>query len=199
VSNQTDLMDSRFERWLKVSVGMARFEPHMMPLVQQLGRLDAQLIDADSRWIEITRSQQATPEQGDDLHRHITQSYLWVLGAYELVRTLSQKMNAGVDSVPGNVREAFHGLKKRFARIRMPLAKMEAVSGFSEEDSHIAYPGIHQNRGVAWQLNPTTIISRRQLSDEMLGALELARREKLRQQAELFRAGTATSKSPGEE
>jgi hypothetical protein len=42
--------DERNERWLKVSIGLGRFEQHMMPLVQQLGRLDARLIQADEIW-----------------------------------------------------------------------------------------------------------------------------------------------------
>ena len=37
--------DERNERWLKVSIGLLRFDEHMMPLVQQLGRLDVRLID----------------------------------------------------------------------------------------------------------------------------------------------------------
>lgn len=51
-----------------------RFEPHMMPLVQQLGRLDVRLILADATWIETTRKKNANPNDGDALHEHITQS-----------------------------------------------------------------------------------------------------------------------------
>jgi len=62
---------------------------------------------------------------------------------------------------------------------------MQAASGFSE-DSHIAYPGLHQEYGVAWQLNETTIVSRKELSDAFLEALEAARAAKLREQALLL-------------
>ncbi len=181
--------DGRNERWIKVSIGLMRFEPHMMPLVQQLGRLDVRLILADATWIETTRKKNANPNDGDALHEHITQSYLWVLGAYEVVRTLWEMMKDGKDNVPADVVDHFQRVKKRFARVRMPLAKMQPASGFSE-DSHVAYPGLHQEYGVAWQLNGTTILSRRELSDAFLEALEAARVAKLRQQASLADGGT---------
>jgi hypothetical protein len=39
--------ERRNERWLKVSIGLGRFEQTMWPLVLQLGRLDTRLIQAD--------------------------------------------------------------------------------------------------------------------------------------------------------
>jgi hypothetical protein len=45
-------VDKRNERWLKVSIGLARFERSMWPLVLQLGRLDTRLIQADESWPE---------------------------------------------------------------------------------------------------------------------------------------------------
>lgn len=175
--------EEREERWIKVSVGLMRFEPEMMPLVQQLGRLDVRLIVADERWGRIMRDKGARVENSEALHEHITQSYLWVLGAYEAIRTLSQMMKGGKEKNPVEVADLFQRTKKRFARIRMPLAKMEAASGFESEDGHIAYPGLHQQNGVAWQLNEGTIISRRELSDAFLESLEFARVAKLREQA----------------
>ncbi|MGN5117232.1 hypothetical protein [Aeromonas sp. 55A] len=39
--------DLRFERWLKVSIGLMRFEPFLMSLVQNLGEMDANLCEID--------------------------------------------------------------------------------------------------------------------------------------------------------
>src|SRR4051812_12106619 len=119
---EDSMSDPRFERWLKVSVGMARFEPHMMPLVQQLGRMDVELVAADADWVRIIREEGPTIDHSDALARHIAQSYLWILGAYELVRTLVQRMKDLPTEAPENVVDAFQGAKKRFARVRMPLA-----------------------------------------------------------------------------
>jgi hypothetical protein len=84
--------DERNERWLKVSIGLLRFEEHMMPLVQQLGRLDARLIQADETWPDQFFQKAPSYEDGSTLHEHITLSYLWVLGAYEFVRTLCDRI-----------------------------------------------------------------------------------------------------------
>lgn len=179
--------EDRETRWTKVSIGMIRFEAQaMMPLVQQLGRLDVKLMQADLEWSRAVRDDEPGTPDYDALHGHITLSYLWILGAYEFVRTLSQKMEHGPQKVPLVVSAAFRSTKRRFARLRMPLAKMEPASAHSNEDNHIAYPGVHEEYGVAWHLNDTTLVSRRELSDDLLEALELARREKLREQAQIY-------------
>ncbi len=65
---------------------------------------------------------------------------------------------------PEEVRNILLEANRRFARVRVPLAKMEPASKFSGEDGPIAYPGLKRGSGVAWQLNPTTIVTRRELS-----------------------------------
>ena len=72
--------DERNERWLKVSIGLLRFEEHMMPLVQQLGRLDVRLIQADETWPDRFFQENLSYDEGTALHEHITLSHLWVLG-----------------------------------------------------------------------------------------------------------------------
>jgi hypothetical protein len=176
-------LDERNERWVKVSIGLGRFEPHLMPLVQQLGRLDLRLIQADEIWPDrFSRTERF--EDGDALHEHITLSYLWVLGAYEFLRTLCDRVRREPDEIaPSNVRKVLAEAKARFTRLRIPLAKMEAASRYSDEDSPIAYPGLQRGVAVAWRLNAETLISRRELSDRLLEALELRRSASLRYQA----------------
>lgn len=177
--------DERNERWLKVSIGLMRFEEHMMPLVHQLGRLDARLIQADETWPDRFFGKKLSYEDSTALHEHITLSYLWVLGAYEFVRTLCDRVATDdAEKTPEEARNILLECKRRFARVRMPLAKMEAASKFASEDSAIAYPGMKRSAGVAWQLNPNTIVTRRELSDALLEALERRRSAFLRYQAE---------------
>jgi hypothetical protein len=175
--------ESRAERWLKVSIGLARFEKHMMPLVQQLGRLDARLIQADEAWGARFPDAEPAGEDGTALHEHITLSFLWVLGAYEFVRTLCDRIRTDTKT-SAEVRDRLLQAKRHFARVRVPLAKMEPATKFADVDEPIAYPGLKQGVGVAWQLNQSTVISRRELSDDLLEALELRRSAFLRYQAE---------------
>jgi len=179
-------IDSRMERWIKVSIGLGRFEPYMMPLIQSLGRLDVQLCAKDHEIIDAYKGESRELEYSDVLHDHITLSYLWVLGAYEAIRTLTQQIREGRDNMPSEVFERSKETRDRFARLRMPLAKMEPASAHKETDSHIAYPGLNTQYGITWQLNENVFVSRRELSDFFLDTLEFARIAKLRQQASRF-------------
>ena len=159
-----------------------------MPLVQQLGRMDARLIQADETWPYRFFGKKLSYEDSTDLHEHITQSYLWVLGAYEFLRTLCDRVRSDAEEkTPEEVRNILLDTKRRFARVRMPLAKMEPASKYSNEDGPIAYPGMKRGAGVAWQLNPNAIVTRRELSDALLEALERRRSAFLRYQAAQFR------------
>lgn len=176
--------DERWERWLKASIGLMRFEEQMMPLVQQLGRMDIRLIQADETWPDRFLDGKLSYEDSTTLHEHITLSFLWVLGAYEFIRTLCDRVRTDdTEKTPEEVRNLLLQTKRRFARVRMPLAKMEPASHFSEEDGPIAYPGLRRGVGVAWQLSPSTVITRRELSDILLEALEHRRSAFLRYQA----------------
>jgi hypothetical protein len=133
--------EGRNERWLKVSIGLGRFEQHMWPLVLQLGRLDTRLIQADGTGPERFFQANLSYEDSTTLHEHITLSYLWVLGVYEFIRTLCDRVSAeDLEKTPADVRTILLATKDRFARVRMPLAKMEPASKYSSEDSPIAYP-----------------------------------------------------------
>jgi hypothetical protein len=105
-------------------------------------------------------------------------------------------MKDGKDRVPIEVVDRFQATKRQFARLRIPLAKMQPASGFAGEDNHIAYPGVDQEHGVAWQLNRSTVISRRELSDAFLEGLEFARAAKLREQALASQQDTESSDKP---
>jgi hypothetical protein len=180
--------DERNERWLKVSIGLGRFEQTMWPLVLQLGRLDTRLIQADETWPDRFFEPNLSYDDSSALHEHITLSYLWVLGAYEFIRTLCDRVSTDdEEKTPAEVRNILLETKGRFARVRMPLAKMEAASKYSREDGPIAYPGMKRGAGVAWQLNPNTIVTRRELSDALLEALERRRSAFLRYQADQHR------------
>jgi hypothetical protein len=180
--------EGRNERWLKVSIGLGRFEPTMWPLVLQLGRLDTRLIQADETWPDRFFGPKLSYEDSSALHEHITMSYLWVLGAYEFIRTLCDRVSTDDEAMtPAEVRNILLEVRGRFARVRMPLAKMEAASKFSDVDSAIAYPGIKRGAGVCWQLNRETIVTRRELSDALLEALERRRSAFLKFRADQHR------------
>lgn len=84
------MYEERFERWLKVSIGLARFDPFIPNLVQSLGKMDATLCEMDVSLVEKYKQGGNANEDYKLIQGHLTHSYLWVLGSYEVIRTLTQ-------------------------------------------------------------------------------------------------------------
>lgn len=121
------------------------------------------------------------------------------MGAYEFIRTLCDRVNAeDVEKTPAAVRDILLVVKRRFTQVRVPLAKMEAASKHANEDGPIAYPGMKRGAGVAWQLNPNTIVTRRELSDALLEALEHRRAAFWRYQAAQMRQQVEPDPAPSD-
>lgn len=157
----------RYTKWVNVSIKLAAFDTFMVVTVQGLGKLDAKLIKEDEAIIQNGSS--SSPF--GDISDHLTLSYLWVLGAYEIIRSLDQRTRSNTGFFP-NYRESLRQLKWDFERIRIPLAKFEPAKKHKDTDSHIAYPWLNTALGVAWQVSEDTWITRRELSDSMLNIFE---------------------------
>lgn len=165
----------RNKRWVDCSHSIGVHHFWSVSTLQHLGSLDARLIKDDIEVAKTGYPKTPTFELGD----HITASYLWVLGMYELVRTLDQFAKQE-ESPLNNVSAEINSYKRRINRLRIPLAKMEAA-GSNRDDSPIAYPGVNQDHGMAWQLGEDTWITRRELSDEALALFEFIDSQKKEQ------------------
>ena len=146
----------------------------MAPTIQGLGTMDIELAVFDAH---LVAGFDALDDMSDDkkvahaqlLTRHITHSYLWVLGAYEIVRSIAQRYFEGDRKAPDLL--GIKEVKNQFARLRMPLAKYEAAKA-SSEDSPIAYPAFNRDKGVAWQIGAELFVTREELADALLNLLE---------------------------
>ena len=171
--NNCDLLKSdidRYTKWVNISHGLAVFDVFMVITVQGLGKLDSKLLKEDQMLIQ----QGATSSPVGDVSDHVTLSYLWVLGAYEIIRSLDQRARVDTGFFPQS-REHLQKLKWQFERLRIPLAKFEPARKHSDTDSHIAYPAINTALGVTWQVSENDWIARRDLSDSMLNFFESLR------------------------
>ena len=166
---------ARMKRWVDASYATVRFEPDMVSVVQGLGRLDLSLIEDDQNFLADFEKNKESLDQSVKLTERFTLSYLWVLGSYELVRTICQRLQQKDLDVLPEVADSFQQLKKEFNRLRVPLAKMEAASAQKNTDSHIAYPAIHPGKGIAWRVSEGVFITRRDLADRLLETLERTR------------------------
>jgi hypothetical protein len=164
----------RYVRWVKASKVLEKARPYMLVVAQGLGRLDAKLISEDARPTQAPGDPVAATAEGLRLMDHLTLSYLWVLGAYELVRTIDQRCREDPSLFPPPTKAQLTSLKHLFERLRIPLAKMEPAKRYRQTDGPIAFPAIHQTRGLAWQVSSDHFIPRRDLSDALLAFLEQA-------------------------
>lgn len=160
----------RLERWRRASLSTARFNRNMPATLQGLGLLDCELLVRDSQLVT-----NQTPFQIDEnpmyLARHLTLSYLWILGAYEIVRSMAQQMriNSKQEIAEGST---FSMLLRTFERLRIPLAKFEASNRTARTDFPIAYPALDPMTGISWEVASDVYISRTSLSDELLDYLD---------------------------
>ena len=130
------------------------------------------MIAQDSRFGDLSEADRNTIPEAIRATDRRTLSYLWVLGAYEVVRTMHERAVAANDAMAGKI----GNVKHRFERVRIPLAKMEPARRHKDTDSPIAYPAIHRDLGIAWQLTADEFVTRRELSDAMLELLTELRR-----------------------
>lgn len=166
--------EARFEKWVVLSRCVQRVEPFMMVAIQGLGRLDSELATADREFLQMSEEERIRfqVENPLELADRVTRSYLWVLGAYEIIRALDQRCRLGVISATEAQSRIARETKHRFERIRMPLAKFEAALRHVDTDSSVAFPALHLTQGVAWRVADETFVSREALAQDFRSLLE---------------------------
>jgi len=173
--------NDRYHQWIYVSHavgGVDQYKVFMVVAIQGLGRLDCNLIAADDDFLRLTEQQRATEQSIIRFSEHLTLSYLWVLGAYELLRTLDQRTKGASSGASSQIAERITATKRCFARLRIPLAKFEP-SKENPTDSPIAYPANDPTHGIGWVIGENTFVSRRQLADEFLSLMTDLRSERI--------------------
>ncbi len=162
---------NRLKRWEKACRIFWGVEDWLTILGNQLGRLDVELIDEE---VSLVKNARPIPGGGRQIEfgRQLIFAYLWVLGAYEFVRVLNQRQKENTaffcERLPNS-----RLLKQRFERIRIPLAKLEPAKKHRKTDFSIAFPLIDPKRqSIGWSVAPGVMITRRELSDELLAFLE---------------------------
>lgn len=159
----------RYEDWVKVSFKWIRdasrdsLLPHH---IQLLGIEDAEL--RGIRYNDIFDENDTPKEDSYGIllvERYQIKAHLWVLGAYEVIRMLSQRIREDINLTSDTAMETIQSAKKLFERVRIPIAKFEASKRHQKTDYQVALPGIGPN-GIAWQVSDDVIISQELLSDE---------------------------------
>lgn len=161
------------KRWVDLSVKFESYEEYFLLTIQGLGRFSMYLDEIDNNiQEEFLNGKDGSAEFSSKLQDAITLSHLWVLGAYEALRTLCEKAEfAEKDGkISNNIFCEIQKKKHLFEKIRIPLAKMKSWRDKTEYFP-IAYPGMDVLGGIGWRIGKNEFVSRKALSDSFL-ALE---------------------------
>ncbi|TNE99365.1 MAG: hypothetical protein EP322_03370 [Bacteroidetes bacterium] len=159
----------RYEDWVRVSFKWIRDAERDAALphhIQLLGIEDAEL--RGIRYRDIF-DEDGTPKEDSHgillVERYQIKAHLWVLGAYEVIRMLSQRVREDSTLTSDAAIKAIQSTKKLFERVRIPIAKLEASKRHQKTDYQVALPGMGPN-GIAWKVSDDVIISQEALSDK---------------------------------
>lgn len=160
----------RYSLWVSVSLSWARNDPEWVTVtrIQGLGIIDAELYDINRYDVEEVLENNLT------VYDHVNiKSYLWILGAYELLRMMDQRIRETPEIADENATTYINQAKKEFERIRVPLAKLEKARRF-HDDFAVPKLGADEEE-LGWQINENEIIYYRYLSDIVIDTLNQLR------------------------
>jgi hypothetical protein len=165
--------DELAKLWEKRALNLVRIDGQFPAIVRALGRLDSFLrsesLDA------VDDFDKAGIPNAYLIEDYLTLSQLWVFGAYEMLRSLDDRLRTNPNLLPSKIRSKVNSLKWRFARIRVPLGKLEPHDRHKEDKVPRGACVIRSARekGWCWQLNTKTYIWRHDLADELLSLLDI--------------------------
>jgi hypothetical protein len=136
----------------------------MVVAVQGLGKLDAVLTAQDAAYVQLSQTERDSFQKSLELTDRFTQSYLWVLGVYEIIRSIDQRCRENQSLVDAATAQLVCDTKHAFERVRVPLAKFEPARRFSDTDTTVAFPAFDPQQGIAWRVAETVFVTRRELS-----------------------------------
>jgi hypothetical protein len=154
------------EKWIFYSSVISKVPPlqFLLPIIHMLGYQDSLL----RKWESDFFSRPPSPDEQEMIAANykMFESYLWVLSAYEVVRTLSQRADhsKGLFSISATkkIRETKHKLEE----VRIPLAKLEPrkIKG----ETALALPGRSKD-SFGWIVEPgSKFYSRCELAETVI-------------------------------
>lgn len=162
----------RVWRWQLAITAIRSIEPNLEFLLGTLAKIDQDLYARDQRHKEMAKDPSSTKlSEWVTVQDATGLSYLWLLGAYEAIRTLDQRFRE-MKPAATQRHQASINLKHQYERLRVPLAKLEPSNRNRATDYAFPRPGIDDDRGIAWEVAQGVAISRSQLSDQFLSLLE---------------------------
>jgi hypothetical protein len=150
----------RYADWVRSSHSLDRYVPGLRVFVQGLGKIDAQLTWQNAQYLKLPPSVRASFEESLRLTDRIALSQLWLLRAYEAMRTLAERLGKSPKIGSKRLRSRVATIKRQLARVRMPLAKLAPASAHKATDYAQAVPALHRELGISWKVAKHMIVPR---------------------------------------
>jgi hypothetical protein len=167
-------LDRRGQRWIDISVAQnfRRLEGggntyFFLQTIQRIGRLDCNLIHEDNRINPLSSAERNEREELITGYDHDTLAILWVIGAFGLIYSIEKMMHRNKVKFTG-LHNRIAALNRKLNRLRTTFAKGDPQQG----DYLHPHQAMRFKGSTCWGVNPTTYISRIELSDELLELLD---------------------------
>lgn len=163
----------RYASWIEISSHIIWVKKAMVPIIHALGMKDCELVERDSETFDIVMEVGKDLGANHELDSLISDSYLWILGMYELVRSLHQIAWEGHEFLDEEALNILSELNDAYRRLRIPLAKLEPARGHEDTDLSEVLPIFEPGEGIGWKLSEKDFVTRRCLSEKTLHDLSL--------------------------
>lgn len=165
--------DERAKLWEARALSLIRIDGQFPAIVRALGRLDSFLRSESGDAVD--NFDDAGIPNAYVVEDYLALSQLWIFGAYEMLRSLDDRIRADPGLVAPTICSKVNSLKWRLARIRVPLAKLEPHDRHKGDEvpRGACVVGKARDKGWCWQLNAETYVWRHDLADELLSLLDL--------------------------
>lgn len=165
-------IQARLRSWNDCVHNVGSILPEAVWFLLGLARIDSTIIQMEGSLLPKYKANSGRNLSIDERTQHNTLSTLWIFGAYEVIRTLHQRLRKHPDPSVKDSELCFQigELKKQFERVRIPLAKFEPAARFPQDGLPIA--GVHLDKGATWFVNSTDRVTRLDLSDDLLRAVQ---------------------------
>ena len=129
-----DEIEEFVQLWIDHSHTLVEFNPMMQNTSLGLGLIEHQLRYRILSILEMMENFSTDREFIYELSEFHTLSYLWVLGVYEIVRSIDEQIKKQGIIKDDNVKKEIFDTKISFERIRIPLAKYQPARRYKDTD-----------------------------------------------------------------
>ena len=160
---------SRMDAWAEAINACSGLDVNICDPMRYLAKLDCELQELMPRVGSLKGKEDLSLPEIELIHDALGKAYFWVLGAYEIVRTLDARYRQQ-HRLTNSESTLFSAIKVELERLRIPIAKLEPARKFAATDYAYPRPRLNEVNGIGWSTSDNTMIQFQELSHLVLGS-----------------------------